>query len=690
MIAKLKALHYNEYGFHVSKGDMDMKFMKKLLVASLAMVCAFGGAKLTSGTVTTVKAAENENFHVSKGDMDMKFMKKLLVASLAMVCAFGGAKLTSGTVTTVKAAENENLKKSVLSIDAGRKYFSEQQLKDIIDKAYKNGYTDVQLILGNDALRFFLDDMSITVNGTTYESEAVKNAMTEGNKKYYNDPNGNALTESEMNNILAYAKERGIGIIPLINSPGHMDAILVGMEALGMQDVRFTHNGNVSERTVNLRNQDAITFTQELVKKYAVYFGNAGVSEIFNFGADEYANDVFGNPGWSYLQDLKLYDEFTQYANQLAKIIKDQGMKPMCFNDGVYYNKNTSFGTFDKDIIISYWTSGWWGFNVAKPAFLSQQGHQILNTNDAWYWVLGNIDNGGYKYNDTIQTGWWGFNVAKPAFLSQQGHQILNTNDAWYWVLGNIDNGGYKYNDTIQNIEKKGFNDVTGAEKDEVIPTIGSMQAIWCDDPSKPHDMDRIFDLMDRFSNKHADVLIRPADYTKVDEAISKIPTDLSVYTDESVKVLNDATAAVIRNKRVTEQAVVDGYADAINKAVEGLVFKAADYTKVDQAIEKANALNKKDYKNFDLVEKAINAVERGLDIRNQDKVDAMAAAIEEAIANLELNKGQGQGTTKPENGTSGNVNTGDSTNMLAWGVLLAASLGLAGFILVKKAKARE
>ncbi|MCG4878974.1 family 20 glycosylhydrolase [Amedibacillus dolichus] len=573
----------------------------------------------------------------------MKFMKKLLVASLAMVCAFGGAKLTSGTVTTVKAAENENLKKSVLSIDAGRKYFSEQQLKDIIDKAYKNGYTDVQLILGNDALRFFLDDMSITVNGTTYESEAVKNAMTEGNKKYYNDPNGNALTESEMNNILAYAKERGIGIIPLINSPGHMDAILVGMEALGMQDVRFTHNGNVSERTVNLRNQDAITFTQELVKKYAVYFGNAGVSEIFNFGADEYANDVFGNPGWSYLQDLKLYDEFTQYANQLAKIIKDQGMKPMCFNDGVYYNKNTSFGTFDKDIIISYWTSGWWGFNVAKPAFLSQQGHQILNTNDAWYWVLGNIDNGGYKYNDTIQ-----------------------------------------------NIEKKGFNDVTGAEKDEVIPTIGSMQAIWCDDPNKPHDMDRIFDLMDRFSNKHADVLIRPADYTKVDEAISKIPTDLSVYTDESVKVLNDATAAVIRNKRVTEQAVVDGYTDAINKAVEGLVFKAADYSKVDQAIEKANALNKKDYKNFELVEKAINAVERGLDIRSQDKVDAMAAAIEEAIANLELNKGQEQGTTKPENGTSGNVNTGDSTNMLAWGVLLAASLGLAGFILVKKAKARE
>ena len=103
----------------------------------------------------------------------MKFMKKLLVASLAMVCAFGGAKLTSGTVTTVKAAENENLK-SVFSIDAGRKYFSTEQLKTIIERAYKNGYTDVQILLGNDALRFFLDDMSLEVNGKQYDSNAVK------------------------------------------------------------------------------------------------------------------------------------------------------------------------------------------------------------------------------------------------------------------------------------------------------------------------------------------------------------------------------------------------------------------------------------------------------------------------------------------------------------------------------------
>ena len=570
----------------------------------------------------------------------MKFMKKLLVASLAMVCAFGGAKLTSGTVTTVKAAENENLK-SVFSIDAGRKYFSTEQLKTIIERAYKNGYTDVQILLGNDALRFFLDDMSLEVNGKQYDSNAVKEALTKGNQSYYNDPNGNALTQAEMDEILAYAAERGMNIIPVINSPGHMDSILVAMETLEIQNPQF--DGSV--RTVDLDNEEAVAFTKALVKKYAEYFGSKSV-EIFNLGCDEYANDK-NTGGWANLQKSGLYKKFVAYVNDLSAIVKAAGMKPMCFNDGIYYNSKEEFGTFDKDLIISYWTSGWWGYDVAKPSFFAERGHKILNTNDGWYWVIGNYDK------------------------SEHGN-------------------GYTYDSAVNGIKGKDFTSVTGAKPEDNLDLIGSMQAVWCDYPEEVYEEDVVLGLMDLFSETHSEYLIRPADYTKVDEAISKIPTDLSVYTDESVKVLNDATAAVIRNKRVTEQAVVDGYADAINKAVEGLVFKAADYSKVDQAIEKANALNKKDYKNFELVEKAINAVERGLDIRSQDKVDAMAAAIEEAIANLELNKGQEQGTTKPENGTSGNVNTGDSTNMLAWGVLLAASLGLAGFILVKKAKARE
>ena len=71
----------------------------------------------------------------------------------------------------------------------------------------------------------------------------------------------------------------------------------------------------------------------------------------------------------------------------------------MAFNDGIYYNGDTSHGTFDKDIIVSYWTGGWNGYDVASSKLLSELGHQILNTNDAWYYVLGRDKAGSGWYN---------------------------------------------------------------------------------------------------------------------------------------------------------------------------------------------------------------------------------------------------------------------------------------------------
>ena len=63
---------------------------------------------------------------------------------------------------------------------------------------------------------------------------------------------------------------------------------------------------------------------------------------------------------------------------------------------------------------------------------------------------------------------------------------------------------------------------------------------------------------------------------------------------------------------------------------------ESADYANVDAAIAKANALNKDDYKDFSAVESAVNAVVRGKNITEQSEVDAMAKAIEDAIAALQ------------------------------------------------------
>ena len=127
-----------------------------------------------------------------------------------------------------------------------------------------------------------------------------------------------------------------------------------------------------------------------------------------------------------------------------------------------------------------------------------------------------------------------------------------------------------------------------------------------------------------------------PADYSAVEAAMAAIPTDLTVYTDESVAALNTAVDGVVRGKAFVSQANVNAMAQAIQDAIAALQYKEADYTKVDEAIAKANALKKDDYKDFSAVESAVNAVVRDKNITEQDEVDAMAKAIEDAIAALQ------------------------------------------------------
>lgn len=126
-----------------------------------------------------------------------------------------------------------------------------------------------------------------------------------------------------------------------------------------------------------------------------------------------------------------------------------------------------------------------------------------------------------------------------------------------------------------------------------------------------------------------------PADYTAVDAALAKAnELDRMLYTDLSA--VDTAVANVVRGYGIARQSEVDAMAQAIRDAVKNLVLKGADYTAVDAAITKANALNKDDYTNFAAVQAAIDAVDRTKDITQQSKVDAMAATIQSALAALE------------------------------------------------------
>ena len=137
-----------------------------------------------------------------------------------------------------------------------------------------------------------------------------------------------------------------------------------------------------------------------------------------------------------------------------------------------------------------------------------------------------------------------------------------------------------------------------------------------------------------------------PADYTAVDAAIARAAAlDSSLYTNYSA--VEDSINSVDRAKSKAQQTEVDAMAKAIEDAVSALQYKGADYTKVDEAIAKANALNKDNYKDFTAVEAAVNAVARGKNITEQAEVDAMAKAIEDAINALDW-KSSGGGSSSP------------------------------------------
>ena len=309
----------------------------------------------------------------------------------------------------------------IFHLDCGRKYFSVSEIEGIINQLAANHFTHIQLAFGNNGFRFLLNDMSVTANGTTYSSEAVTSEITSGNSSYSSGKNADSgmLSESDMNSIIAYAAEKGIEVIPMINTPGHMDALVSAMQTLGIRSSTGSEMSLTSEAELN--------FIKALQKKYIDYFAGKG-STRYNFAADEYSFDKLDNDG---------YTAFAQYVNDIAAMVKDAGIIPMCYNDGINYSGKTTSVAFDTDIQICYWSKA---KNYASVQELSNAGFKIVNNNDAWYYVLG----------DYLYTIW--------------------------------DHGQWGYNDALNGIQNTPVTQAKNAE-DKEIPVVGSVLCCWCDGP---------------------------------------------------------------------------------------------------------------------------------------------------------------------------------------------------------------
>jgi len=306
----------------------------------------------------------------------------------------------------------------IFHIDCGRKYFSVNQLIHIIEVLGKNHFDYIELAIGNGGMRFLLNDMSVHTDTNSYSSTQVKTAINTGNKKFCNCGSSNEYSESDIVDIISAAKDNNVKIIPLLNSPGHMDAMITAMEELGIPNVRYMN----SSTTWDFSNAKAYDFVNSFLKKYISWFSAMGC-EYFNMGCDEYANDVLTS-GFSSLcnESSYQYDKFVDYANHIAELIINNSMMPIMFNDGMYYSENIRAGFLNPNIICSYWTSGWEGYDPAPAHFIARKGHKIITTADKWYYVLGRRENQNPTIQFTNASSWLGIE----AFSE---HEILGENN---------------------------------------------------------------------------------------------------------------------------------------------------------------------------------------------------------------------------------------------------------------------
>lgn len=285
----------------------------------------------------------------------------------------------------------------ILHLDCGRKYFTKDWIIALLYEMQAAGYNQLQLAFGNDGLRFLLKDMSFTANGTTYSHETVVSKVKAGNKAQNSSGDESYLTETEMTEIITKANSLGIEIVPLLNLPGHANAILDIADDAYNAKIYY----KLSQNTLDVTNSEAVEFAYALFTKYVDYFASAGC-KFFNFGADEYGNDFDGDPKFSVLYGSG-YQKLSAFINKLAGYIDSKKMTPRSFNDSLYYNgweMSTDVNASIKKIQCCYWSSGWGSYPVATASQIASKSHSMINTHGDFYYVLGKSDNfdSGYSY----------------------------------------------------------------------------------------------------------------------------------------------------------------------------------------------------------------------------------------------------------------------------------------------------
>lgn len=297
------------------------------------------------------------------------------LTTLAQTC-------TSGTVlkcTTV--TDWPDVAERSVYLDCGRIYFAPATLKALIRTMAWNRMNVLYLdFSNNNATRFLLDDMDVTVGGRTYDITTAA-------------PSDGYLTQSDMDGIIDEANRYGVQIIPTFNSPGHIGGIRSVNTSFFRSASASDYDSATGKVALNILDQTAYAFGQAVVKLYVDYFASKGCRS-FNIAADEVTDAISGLNSSN--------STFVSYVNDLNTYIKSKGMTTRMFNDGY---KSISSG-ISHDIVILYWTT-----ESVNAQTLIDAGHPVVNLNchAGLYYAYCSGINSAYVWNqdvDKIYAGW--------------------------------------------------------------------------------------------------------------------------------------------------------------------------------------------------------------------------------------------------------------------------------------------
>ena len=275
------------------------------------------------------------------------------LTSVIQMLIEGDNVVTKGHIVDYSDVEDRSF-----HLDCARKFFTKDWIISLIKDLSWQKYNSIQLHFSeNEGFRLQSDTLE-AIDGFQYV-----------NNQY--------LTKQDMLEIIQVANEYHIEVIPSLDSPGHLGAVLRYLPSDYSCASLFPTDGRRAQCFNIFTNDEARGFLIDLMTEFIDFFSEAGCKR-FNIGGDEFLEKFSNFSNEQYVQIM-------EYFNEVSAIAKSKGMTPRTWNDGVMYGNYTGY-KLDSDIEICYWAAPQ---NCASIEKFVQNGNRVVNFSDIYmYYVL--------------------------------------------------------------------------------------------------------------------------------------------------------------------------------------------------------------------------------------------------------------------------------------------------------------